>query len=140
MSKTVYIHYGHSEYTTPRPIKNIDWFTKPSGGLWASRKDDKHGWKEWCEAEEFRLDTFDQFFEFTLKDDARILELNDKTLFDELPVLMMYNKMTYYLDFEEISKHYDAIEVTDISGLYWALYGWDCNCILVLNPDVIELI
>ena len=143
-NKTIYIHYGHDNYVTPSPIKNLDWFTKPSGGLWASRKDGKCTWKDWCTAEEFHLDQFDSWFEFTLKDDARILELSNVAKLDDLPKWRKreyeWVATTYYLDFEEISKHYDAIEITDISKLYWALYGWDCNCILILNPDIIELI
>ena len=45
------------------------------------------------------------------------------------------------LDFEELLKnYYDAIEV-DISkcwALYNELYGWDCDSILIMNPDIIR--
>ena len=43
------------------------------------------------------------------------------------------------LDFEKLSKDYDAIEVIDIGKFYWALYGWDCNSILIMNPDIVEV-
>ena len=35
--------------------------------------------------------------------------------------------------------NYDAIEVIDIGKFYWALYGWDCNSILIMNPDIVEV-
>ena len=47
--------------------------------------------------------------------------------------------MWCFLDFEKLSKSYDVIEV-NISAdrdLYWELYGWDCDSILVMNPSVI---
>ncbi|MFR3519297.1 MAG: hypothetical protein ACLTT4_12785 [Coprobacillus cateniformis] len=43
------------------------------------------------------------------------------------------------LDFEELKRQYDAIEVniSNDYGLYWKLYGWDCDSILVMNSDVV---
>lgn len=151
--KPVYIHYGHDEFHLPDPIRNIGYFTKPNGGLWASRKDDELGWKNWCENEEFRLyafdKSFDKSFEFILKDNANVLVLNDRDQLDDLPQignpeLLGYNKenrtSTCYLDFEKLSKTYDAIELVNIGQFYWALYGWDCNSILIMNPDIVEVI
>lgn len=146
--KPVYIHYGHDKFRVPDPIKNIRFFTKPKGGLWASRKDDEDGWKNWCEREEFHLDLLDRSFEFTLKDSANVLVLNDREQLDYLPGLnydgYFYNKYEWtsecYLDFEKLSKEYDAIELANINYFYWALYGWDCNSILIMNPDIVEVI
>ena len=44
------------------------------------------------------------------------------------------------LDFEKLSHKYDAIEVNISSDdeLYYKLYGWDCDSILVMNPDVVQ--
>ena len=143
--KTVYIHYGHDEFRLPKPIVNEAYFTKPKGGLWASRKDGKGTWKTWCEQEEFRLDSFESSFEFTLKDNARVLELSSIDQLDNLPKLNQdnYNKedrySTCYLDFEALRQQYDAIEVTDIACLYWKLYAWDCNSILIMNPGIVEI-
>ena len=35
---------------------------------------------------------------------------------------------------------YDAIlvNISNDHNLYWALYGWDCDSLLVLNKDVVE--
>ena len=143
MAKTVYIHYGDDRFHDPRPIKNREYFTKPCGGLWASRKYGESTWKDWCFSEDFRVDTFDRSFEFTLKDDARVLELSDVDQFDNLPILSKEENgrcgPTYFLNFEELAKQYDAIEVTNIGNLYFTLYGWDCNSILIMNPDIVEV-
>ena len=146
--KPVYIHYGHDEFRIPDPIKNREClFTKPKGGLWASRKDDEDGWKTWCEREEFRLETFDSSFEFTLKDSANVLVLSDLDQLDILPKLNPWDEpydksefSTCYLDFVKLAQKYDAIELVDICKFYWALYGWDCNSILIMNPGIVELI
>ncbi len=70
-----YIHYGSSSLREIDPIKNERFFTKPIGGLWASRKDSKFGWKDWCLRENFCTGSLDKSFEFFIKDDARILHL-----------------------------------------------------------------
>ena len=149
MDKVIYVHYGDSEFRRPDPIINYDYpFTKPDGGLWASRKNGDMTWKDWCEIEEFRLDSFNCSFEFTLKNNARVLELNSIEQLDTLPKLKGFEQWfdkensfsICYLNFTELAKLYDAIEVTDIHKLYFALYGWDCNSILIMNPDVVEVL
>ena len=145
--KVTYIHYGHNKFRIPDPIKNLDYFDKPRGGLWASRKDDEFGWKDWCEREEFHLESFNQCFEFTLKNSARILVLDCLDQLDSLPQINDANHQfikgdTFsecLLDFEKLAQEYDAIELTNIGAFYWALYGWDCNSILIMNPDIIEI-
>lgn len=146
-NKPVYIHYGDDTFRTPDPIKNRAKWVKPYGGLWASRKDTDNGWKDWCKAENFRLDTFDRSFEFTLRDDARVLMIDHVEQLFDLPTL---NSFTYfnlesfdycecYLDFEKLMEDYDAIEVAIDYDLYNALYGWDCDSILIMNPDIVEI-
>jgi hypothetical protein len=146
MDKVVYIHYGSDTYYDPDPVINRDYsFTKPIGGLWASREGDNCGWKNWCEREEFHLSRLNTNFKFTLKDDARILRIDHEDQLDNLPKLKNYNKDNEYdeccLDFEKLKQNYDAIEV-DITvdyRIYWRLYAWDCNSILIMNPEIIEL-
>lgn len=148
LNEVVYIHYGHDRFLDPNPIRNRDYFTKPKGGLWASRKDDELGWKNWCENEEFRLDSFDRSFEFKLKDSARILMLYHLDQLDDLPkinnakypYIKGNNSSECHLDFEKLAREYDAIELANVGEFYWALYGWDCNSILIMNPNIVEII
>ena len=131
----IYIHYGDDQLRVSDPIKNRQYtFTKPCGGLWASRENDPCGWKRWCEKEEFRLDTFDRYFRFTLKENAKVLRLIHEDQLIDLPKLHPYNHHERFaeciLNFEMLAKEYDAIEVINIGRFYWPLYGWDCNSIL----------
>lgn len=143
MSKT-YIHYGHNHFYKSLffPIKNMRSLTKPSGGLWASDVNAIRGWKEWCEDNEFRKCEKDNSFTFTLVDDARVLTINSSNDLEDLPKGENKYGMNEWtiLDFEKISHDYDAIEINISSDgiLYYRLYGWDCDSILVMNPDVIQ--
>lgn len=141
-----YIHYGskHFDINRFKPIKNELLFTKPSGGLWASKVDDNYGWKKWCKNNGVYIDELEEYFIFTLKEDARILEINDIKDLEPLPKYKKIDEFDFlnigwvFLDFEEIQKQYDAIFVNiSDSGLYYALSGWDCNSLLVMNSDCI---
>ena len=48
-------------------IENQDFVNKPMGGLWASPVSSKYGWKEWCNAENFKTTTLKTFFDFKIK-------------------------------------------------------------------------
>ena len=61
-------------------------------------------------------------------------------------VISEFGEPDYTPDFEEImSLGYDAIDyrLSDEVGafafdsLYWCLYGWDCDSILILNKDIV---
>ena len=148
-----YIHYGSKQFDKERfvPILNRYPRNKPIGGLWASEVDAPISWRNWCEQNEFypERNTEDNCFRFNLADNAKILTLrcvNDVKL---LPQLSNERFGHYFPDFQEIIKQgYDVIDyrLSDDTGancnlyhgdLYYALYGWDCDSILVLNPDVI---
>ena len=148
-------HYGTDNYeeTRVKPISNIPCFTKPSGGLWASPiKMDGTAWEEWCEQEDFYTHKLNTYFDFVLHDDARVLQIH--TIEQLTEIEKNYSVITstikpdifpfdsYTLDFEAIAKEYDAIDfrLSNDQRLYWALYGWDCDSILVLNPKAIKLV
>ena len=54
------------------------------------------------------------------------------------------------IDFEELAKEYDGImvwmyrskdidkETRMFDGMYYRMYGWDVDTLVVFNPDVIE--
>lgn len=147
----IYIHYGHPFYNKDfvNKIENVMCFVKPYGGLWASRVNAKYGWYDWCTDNEFRLDKLNTHFKFVLTDDARVVQLRsvDDIYTNELPQLhpIIEQSHSIYLDFEKcVSIGIDAIEVTlDTDNkpfwdtLRWALYGWDCDSILILNPEIV---
>lgn len=141
-----YIHYGNTHFEADRfkEIKNAIW-VKPHGGFWASPIDAAYGWKDWCGESEFRDCLEENSFKFTLRDDAKVLVINTYEELLKLPRQHMQESFScpgsVYLDFEQIiANGYDAIEVnlSNDNRLYWALYGWDCDSLLVLNKDIVK--
>lgn len=111
-----YIHYGTTEFSKDKfkEIKNESFFTKPRGGLWASRVDSEYGWKNWTEDEHFRTEVYreDNYFKFKLKDEAKVLVIdNAKQILDLPKQKNEFNFSFVCLDFEKLAKEYDAIEV-----------------------------
>ena len=137
-----YIHYGHNKFDVTKfdKIKNIPEFSKANGGFWGSRIDAEYGWKDWCKNNDYDTD-LKKHFQFSLKDNAKVLIIDKCEKLKELPKVksMFENPIFVLLDFEKLSKEYDAIEVliSKDGQLYWDLYGWDCDSIFIMNPDVI---
>ena len=151
MSKR-YTHYGSSEFCKKVfvPITNFEYLNKPLGGLWASPVDAERGWYDWVMGNNFYPERLEKSFEFELSENARVLELTPDKVWGlpkqkECPFWMDETDrrkslgMVMGVDFEALAREYDALScsLTDNPSLYWSLYGWDCDCILVLNPDVI---
>lgn len=141
-----YIHYGHTSFDKEKflPIKNRDFFVKPIGGLWASDVRAKFGWKDWCEAEHFRDCKKENSFTFVLSKYAKVLEINSVQQLTYLPKVKDPIELVTWtvLDFELLSTMYDAIElnISKDYDLYWKLYGWDCDCILIMNPEIVQVL
>lgn len=162
-NEQMYIHYGSDAFDKAQFIspRNCWWKPKPleGTGLWASRLNDQRGWKQWCERNNFPLPK--EAFAFRLSEDANLLTLNtEKDLF-ELPhiqpeeilrrealtkgiplpeeILNLIPKAWCFLDYERMLQDgIDAIEVVGWPALEEILTTWDCNCIYVMNPKVIE--
>ena len=140
-----YIHYGHTKFDKSvfNQIKNVDCSTKPKGGLWASDVESEHGWKEWCNENEFRDCDKENSFTFTLSDNAKILYIESVNDLQSLPKGKDKFGLNFsswcLLDFEKLEETYDAVEVSISSDfdLYYKLYGWDCDSIVIMNPDVV---
>lgn len=148
-----YIHYGTCAFMLElyEPIKNRC-FVKPEDGLWASPVDAKYGWKEWNENSHFWELSESKSFKFTLTENAKVLHIysiNDLENLpkEKIPGMLELNMSMVFLDFEALMEQgYDAIElhlseerssIDFMKGLYWSLYGWDCDSILIMNPEVI---
>lgn len=152
MGHQIYIHYGsiHFDPTKGFPIENRKCWNKPKGGLWASRIDASFGWKDWCREECFRECFDSNSFKFTIKDGYSVCTIS--TMQQLIRLLRQNVKPDPYIseypvDFVKcLDMSIDAIELCwygkeykDISSgdLYRALYGWDCDSIVVLNPDAV---
>lgn len=151
MSKR-YIHYGHDKFDRNLfvPVRNGRHLNKPVGGLWASPVDAERGWYNWCKSNDFILGRLRTGFLFELSQNARVLELtpdnvwelpeDKESLFIRRPIEKRdFLSMVEAVDFEALAREYDVLEcsLSEYPSLYWSLYGWDCDCILVLNPEVI---
>jgi hypothetical protein len=151
------INLSGSEHFDPErfiKIENRPLFTKPIGGLWASPIDAPRSWENWCKKEHFHLDRLEKNFKFRLKPDAKVLYINYAERLDSLPKVKPQMGLEHFdswdcLDFEKLAKKYDAVELSlsnettqsthPWKGLYHRLYGWDCDSILIMNKDCIEL-
>ena len=155
----IYIHYGNSKFNKNKfvSVKNTIDFSKPEqGGLWASRINASWGFKKWYyeEVSRFKLkDYFNTFFKFKLNENSNVAYLHIHEDLFKLPKNeKAIIRSSYVIDFEKcLQKGIDAIELCwygseyedndkDYSintSLYNLLYGWDCDSILILNPDII---
>ena len=151
----VYIHYGHNNYDEAQfmPIQNLTKWIKPDGGLWASPVKSSYGWKDWNETSNYMRCDEKNSFKFKLKTDAKVLVIDSlkslqrlipdgkRSIYGYVEGITEDTKQ-YYLNFEVLARMYDAIlyEVSKCQELYWVLYGWDCDSLLVLNKDKIEVL
>lgn len=148
------IHYGSSRYNPKKwcDVRGSEcgMFNKPDGGLWASPVDAEFGWLAWCTRERFNEQALKRSFRFKIAPEARILKLTPENVWDlpEDPKLRKRiggfaswreSGRVVGIDFAKLAEDYDVIEyrVSEYPELYWSLYGWDCDCVLVLNKDVI---
>lgn len=126
-------------------------FNKPIGGLWASpytaNEKYKSSWHRWLEYEmphwmrEYGV-------VFTLKKESKIFTIDSsedlKYLMDNYKCSRSHLKHFSILDFEKIKKDYDGIFLTNEGqwetrlSLEYNLYGWDVECLLLLNFQCIE--
>lgn len=150
--ETTYIHYGASAFDKTRfvqVVNRIKWI-KPVAhtGLWGSPVDAKWGWKDWCEAENFRECDESNSFKFTVKNPEKIFFVNSKESYKELIKLygdknnltVTFDYTPWYINFNKmINDGWEGLEIsiTDYPTLYDLLYGWDCDSILIFTKDAI---
>ena len=145
IEKLTLIHYGKTEFLAEKfgTITNRV-FIKPSGGLWTSPIDSEFGWKDWCECENFRSCTTENSFTLKFKPKSKILVIDTLLDLESIPMVKgPYSFFQHFPNFELISKCKDAIWLT-INGEHetrlshpYSLYGWDCESVLILNPDCV---
>lgn len=141
------IVYGKTSFKKEdfNPISNRDW-CKPMGGLWASPINSQYGWKDWCLSNDFRIEELDQYF--LLHFNGTILKIdsnNDVKKMDWVPLPnAQYSPYKIVPDFKKMKENgLDAIWLTPQGeqetrfGTLYNLYGWDCESVLIMNPDCI---
>ena len=132
------ITYGLGNEIKPELIKPIanQGFIKPKGGLWASPVNSAYSWKHWCDDESFG----DTTSSFTFQYRGNVLKIN--TLLDLEGIPWEEDAFgAYHPDFVSmVQSNIDAIWLT-IAGEHETrhsypkcLYGWDCECVLIMNP------
>ena len=141
MSKR-YIHYGSNNFDKKRVNVINPHYTalpcKPLFGLWASPVEPTYrSWEEWCRGEDFCLSHLEKYFTFTLSDDAKVLEVRQPSDISKYANDTIHRFMTC-IDFNKIIEDgCDAVEVYMNSELYYYLYGWDCDSIVIFNPNIV---
>lgn len=149
MPETTYIHCGHRSFRPElfEQVRNRAFTNKPYGGLWASPENAPYGWQKWCANWEHDSGIRNGMFCFTLAPWANILSITREKDAYSLPVRDLFpgewppgTSMPVLPDFEKIAESYDAIDfrLSSDKRLYHALYGWDCDSLLVLNADAIS--
>ena len=152
MENVTYGHFGtgtfHPEYFVK--ITNDPVRSKPYGGLWASHVNASRGWEEFCSREQYDVASLRKHFDFTLRPDANVYIVRTMKDLTVLPMRENPNPAVYgmYLpDFEKcIELGIDAVELawygdefrqTDSGPVGGTLRSWDCDSIVILNPDII---
>lgn len=142
-----YIHYGCKSFDENKfnPIKNQSISTKPLGGFWASPMDTSYGWSDWCRSEKPHWCNYGVYFTFRLSDKANVVHIRNEKELSEMPVVekSLINGVVC-IDFEKmLNDGVDAVELHLMDkgnlnhGLFFALYGWLCDSILIMNPKII---
>lgn len=136
-------HYGASSYDPAKflPIQDWDRPARPKprqGGLWTSPIDSVYGWKEWSDQNEYG----DTSTYFDIQFHGRLLTIHGEEDLGKLHwTTSGHGKWEYPLFVPVLKQGYDAIHLT-VRGqeetwfsLPRNLYGWDCETVLVLNPE-----
>ena len=130
------IHYSKD------PISSLDnrnydqsklsWQAKPNG-LWVSVEgltaQHNYNWKEWCEAEEYRIEFLGISYEITLKESAKILHLKSAQ------EIFVFSKL-YHLKTRDWDAEYDTYQLdwnkvkVIYQGIIIAPYQWECRLAL----------
>lgn len=149
----LYRHYGSSRFDSEKfkPVTNVPYtWVKPANGLWASPvlEDGETGWSSWCRKACYASYSLKTYFDFHLAPETRIYVIDTfQELVDLVEAFSRDVFCNHYanLDFEKLQTTYDAIYLTDNGEQATrysqpSLYGWDCASLLVMSPDVIDVI
>lgn len=155
-TEEIFITYGcgkHFDRSKFREIKNrevLSIYHKPHGGLWSSPVNSDIGWKDWCLGEDFMLEKLKESFRFKIKETSKVYIIDNEVDLKNIPMKLetsfSFRPFERCIDYEGMKNvGYDAIWLTghgmrstreDHYGM--TTYGFDCETLLILNPDIIE--
>lgn len=142
ISNVIFKHIGMRKFNMDNfePVENNNnkncKYKPCNGGYWASPENSSNNWEltqkldDSCKTHCCR---------FKIRDDARVKYIFEREDLQHIPHID--NNNLKIIDFEKTSDIYDAIYYyPNEEELLTLLPSWDCECILVLNPSVMEII
>jgi len=145
------IHYSAEPLTEVHSVEQIPTFSgfmKPRG-LWLSvESENKDGWLEWCEGEQFNLDSFAHATQLFLRDDANILHIPSAielfAFHKSFAADLCQDFRMQGIDWEMVASKYQGIIIAPYiwsmrlnDKLMW-YYGWDCASGCIWDASAIE--
>lgn len=145
-------HFGSKEfvYSKFKQIKNNHQrFNKPVGGLWTSPADSTNSWLHFCLNNNFNKEKLNNSFSFQINKEAKGLVVDKDCDLESLPTTTFSyldgSKITIF-DFEKMAKEFDYLHFKFDGGStmrydfddWRTFYGWDCETVLVFNPNIIH--
>jgi hypothetical protein len=114
-------------------------------GLWLSVADE-HGWKEWCEGEDFNIEGLAHSVDFAPTDSANILHLNSVGAIQDFTheyKLQAGGRYNLIINWARVTSGYDGIIISPYQwscrhDLMW-YYPWDCASGCVWNLNALRL-
>ena len=161
-SNKTYRHYGSDKYNRDIKVdlsyKKLTLSKPKKAALWGTPIESDFGWKDWCEREDFDLDSLKTYFDFKLRPGSKVLIIENEQDLDGLDefihhdeyandighddlILMIFGYRRaeqVLLNWEKLVSIVDAVEILYNDFTCYRFYGWDCDSICVLNPDAIE--
>lgn len=140
-------HYAHRGPVGPIESREQGAPDAKPRGLWVSVEGNGDGWREWCEAEDFRTD-WTHAYDVTLTEGANILllstpyDLDDFTEdFERVRDDARPWRHGLHIDWRRVAEEYDGIIITPYQWrrrmeLMW-YYGWDCASGCIWRSDAI---
>jgi hypothetical protein len=131
------------------PIENRKHRCKPAGGLWTSPTASEYGWKWWVENEGGVLFNT-EYFATHLTVRGNIYTVDSMCDLLNMPLISNERFMGVLIDQVPDFELMVARDRVDAIHLTWEgqcntrltqpnLYGWDCETVLVLNPEAITI-
>ena len=152
----IYIHYGANHFDPDKiDVHNNPWRNKPMGCFWGTPEDSPNNWKDWCLCNKHRIRSLNRSFRFRLKEGTKVYMVDSEEKEKNLPLqkidteTLLKGINTYQpiarriYDFETLKKRgYEAVElsISDCPRLSLTMSGWDCDSIVIMNPDAIEVL